>query len=72
MKLRVKYELNGSSKVTEADEICRIREGFWIDESGNFTHGSDAGVFILPHMIKEIRKISEGGFGNFVKEQEGA
>ncbi len=62
MKLIVTYELNGTSKVTEAVEICRVRDGFWIDDSGKICYSQDAQTFILPHMIKEIRKEHENGY----------
>lgn len=61
MRLIVRYELNGVIKTTEADELCRVRDGFWIDESGNFCQSMKAESFILPHMIKEIRKGDEDG-----------
>ena len=73
MRLIVTYELNGISKITETDDLCKLLQGFWIDASGNFSQGLDteieiidasenicysneAEIFIMPHMIKEIRK----------------
>ncbi len=56
MKLIVTYELHGVSKITESDELCRLREGFWIDDSGGFCQSDDAVIYIMPHMIREIRK----------------
>lgn len=59
MRLIVTYELNGISKSTETDELCQLRDGFWIDDSGNFCQSMEAEIFIMPHMIKEIRKKKE-------------
>ena len=56
MRLIITYELHGLSKITETDELCRVRDGFWIDDSGNFCQSQDAVIFIMPHMIREIRK----------------
>ncbi len=57
MRLIISYELKGVSKVTEADEICRVRDGFWVDDFGQICFSGDAQTFIMPHMIKEIRKL---------------
>jgi hypothetical protein len=61
MKLRIVYELNKVLKVTETDELFRVRDGFRIDASGNYCQSIEAETFILPHMIKEIRKENENG-----------
>jgi hypothetical protein len=55
MKLFITYELHGSTKITETDEICRVRDGFWIDDSGEICFSNNAQKYIMPHMIKEIR-----------------
>jgi hypothetical protein len=60
MKLYCTYELNGGSKVVVVDELLKIRQGFWVDDSGNFSQTStDAKKFIMPTMIREIRKVEE-------------
>ncbi len=64
MKLIISYELKGVSKVTESDEICRVRDGFWIDDSGQICFSNNAQTFIMPHMIKEIRKEHEDGYSD--------
>ncbi len=64
MKYIVTYELNGVSKVTESEEIYRVRDGFWIDDSGQICFSQDAQSFIMPHMIKEIRKEHEDEYSN--------
>lgn len=56
MKLIISYELHGTSRFTEADEICRVRDGFWVNDSWKLCYSQDARIFIMPHMIKEIRK----------------
>ena len=56
MKLIVSYELNGVFRVTVADEICRVRDGFWVDGSWELCYSQNARFFIMPHMITEIRK----------------
>jgi hypothetical protein len=56
MRLIITYELNGVSNVTETDEICRVRDGFWIDASGKICFSNEAQKYIMPHMVKEIRK----------------
>ncbi len=55
-KIVCTYEMNGVSSVTEANELCQLRGGFWIDEDGAFCQSIDARIFIMPHMIREIRK----------------
>jgi hypothetical protein len=51
------YELNGTAKIIEVDELLKVRQGFWVDDSGNFCHTStEAQNFIMPSMIREIRK----------------
>ena len=64
MGLIVTYELNGISKVTEFDDICEVYDGFWIDDSGQICFMQDAQFFIMPHMIKEIRKEHEDGYSD--------
>lgn len=59
MILKVTFELNGLSRITEVDELCKARDGFWIDGSGNYTQTHLADTFVMPHMIKEIRKEQE-------------
>ena len=62
MRLIIKYEYNGPAKVTEVDEICKVRDGFWIDKDGEFCLSKDSHKYVMPHMIKEIRKIQEKQF----------
>ncbi len=70
MRLYCAFELNGILEVVAVDELCKVRDGFWIDSAGNFTEnqydsagkfcqGVSAEKFIMPHMIKEIRKEQE-------------
>jgi hypothetical protein len=59
MKLIITFELDGISKVTETDELCKVREGFWIDDSGNYCQSHEASIYILPHMIHRIHKAQE-------------
>ncbi len=56
-----KYEKDGKFKTVEVQELCFVREGFWIDSSGNFSDGIDCEcvgpeLYIMPHMIKEMKK----------------
>lgn len=50
------YEMDGISKVTQIGDIGKLYRGFWVDASGNFTHGEDAEIYIMPHMIRDVRK----------------
>ncbi len=61
MKLIITYELGGVLSVTETDEICRVRDGFWIDAEGKICFSKSAEKYIMPHMVKEIRKGDEDG-----------
>jgi hypothetical protein len=51
--------MDGISNVTEADELCKVRSGFWIDHSGKFCQSHEAEIYILPHMIQRIHKEQE-------------
>ena len=64
MKLIISYEMKGVSHVTETEEICRVRDGFWVDDSWEICYSQDVQVFIMPHMIKEIRKEHEDGYSD--------
>ncbi len=64
MRLIVSYELKGVSHVTETDEIWRVRDGFWVDDSWKLCYCQGAIFFIMPHMIKEIRKEIEDGYSD--------
>jgi hypothetical protein len=70
MKLIVTYEMDGISKVTEVDELCKVRDGFWIDGSGNFCLSCKAEIYILPHMIHRIHKEHEEGYSETVVDAE--
>lgn len=60
MKLYCSYDLNGVLKTTEVDDILKVTQGFWIDDSGNFCETSTgAKIFIISHMIKGIRREEE-------------
>lgn len=69
--LKVKFEIEGKYKVVDIPEICKARDGFWIDSSGSFTQDNSAELFIMPHMIKEVKKINEEGFEHYKSEEAG-
>lgn len=56
MKLKVTFELNGLSKVTEVEELHQVKGGFWIDKSDNFCLSHEAEIYVLPHMIRHVIK----------------
>jgi Na+-transporting NADH:ubiquinone oxidoreductase subunit NqrD len=66
MKLIIKYELIGISRITEADELCKVRDGFWVDTDGKFCMSKDSAEYILPHMIHRIHKAEEEKFEEVV------
>ncbi|MCP4989357.1 MAG: hypothetical protein GY928_25860 [Colwellia sp.] len=51
-----KFDLEGRHETVEVSEICFVRGGFWINSDCEFTMLSDNLFYIMPHMIKEIKK----------------
>lgn len=51
------YANNERFNTTWADEFVDLRDGFWVNPRGQFTKGSDAYQFILPHQINYILKV---------------
>lgn len=52
----VYLDMNDKEKTVFADAILYLKDGFWINEHGKFTTGSDNLIWIPPSRILFIRK----------------
>lgn len=58
-RFEVEFRIVQSAVLTTiyAVQLSDVTNGFWITSKDEFTKGSDAYMFILPHMINYIRKV---------------
>lgn len=51
------FVFHDAQHVTSAGTLADVNDGFWVNSDYEFTRMSDALYYILPHMIKEIKKV---------------
>jgi len=59
-KIRCKFRIGDLFPYTiYVDSLATVKDGFWVNEDGEITNGSDIKTYIMPHNIIELSKVDD-------------